>query len=84
MKKASDLKGLSYRGIGYLLYSDTSLPRLTELEVAQKVGRHLGKRVVHICSTPHLGRKDHMLQYEHLYNKDVKRQAKKLAHKFNK
>jgi len=84
MKKASDLSGLSYQGIGFLLYRDESDPRLTEAEVLKKVGRHLGRRIVQICSTSHLGHRDTLLQYEHLYNKDVKRSAKRLANKFNK
>jgi len=83
MKKANELKGLSYRGSGYLLYNDESSPRLSNLDVAKRVGGHLGKRVEHIGRTPHIGFHSHTLQYTHLYNKDVERSAKKLANKFN-
>lgn len=84
MKKASGLKGLSYQGIGYLLYRDESSPRLTEDEIIEKVAIHLERSVVFICSTSHLGYKDSVLQYEHLYDKDVRRSVRKLANKFNK
>jgi hypothetical protein len=84
MNKASDLKGLQYQGIGYLLYRDEATPRLTKDEILRKVGRHLGKRVVHICTTSHKGHRDTVLQYEHLFNKDVKRATKKLETKYNK
>ena len=84
MKKASGLNGLSYQGTGYLLYRDESNPRLTDAQVVKKVDKHLSKKVVLISSTPHVGHRDTVLQYERLYNKDIMRSAKRLAKKFNK
>jgi len=84
MKKTKGLEGLSYRGGGYLLYKDKAVPRLTSKEVVSKVRAHLGEKVIRICTTPHVGHRDTVLQYERLYNKDMKRSMKKLVKKFNK
>ena len=81
MKK--NIKGLQYRGNGFFLYTDESNPRLSDLDVAKKIGKALGKRVRHITSSPQLLFRAHVLQYEHLYEKDMERETKRLTEKYN-
>jgi len=84
MSKKTKIPGLSYRGNGFFLYTDTSTTRLTDNDVVQKIEKGLGKSVQHISSTAQVGARVHVLQYSHLYQKDMEREAKKLANKFNK
>ena len=71
------ISGLAYRGNGFFTYTDSSEDRMSELDVARKVGKSLGKRVKHICSTPYPGHIMHVLQYEHLFIKDEEREARR-------
>jgi hypothetical protein len=83
MENRTNLAGLAYRGNGFFAYQDESNPRMSDLDVARLVGKSVGKRVTHISSSPCLGHRMHVLQYSHLYKKDMEREASKLAHKFN-
>jgi hypothetical protein len=83
----SNLDNLSYRGNGFFVYDDNSNPRMNDIDIAKKVGKHLSKRVTHIAHSPYVGYIRHILQYSHLFQKDQNRlidQKKQLlADKFN-
>lgn len=82
MKKANGLPGLTYCGNGFFRYEDTNNPRLSGLDVAKRVGKFLEKRVEHIDSNSYQGKVIHVLQFSHLYKKDLERDIYKLKQKF--
>jgi hypothetical protein len=84
MKKENySLAGLTFRGEGFFTFDDISNPRMSNIEIAIKVGTHLGKRVQHISRNSYVGHTRHVLQYSYLYNKDMHRKISKLKDKFN-
>ena len=66
MDKHTTLPGLTDCGSGYMRFEDADSPRLSNLEVAKKVGGFIGRRVKHISSNHYPGRKIHVLRFEKL------------------
>ena len=71
------LEGLEYRGNGFFIYDDSSNPRLENLDVARKIGKHLSKRVTYISKSGYIGYTRHVLQYSHLNQKDAERRRRR-------
>jgi hypothetical protein len=75
--RAEEMPRLDYRGNGFFLYTDDQKPRMTDVDVARKVGGHLPKRVTHISSNHYEDKTLHVLQYSHLHKKDQERSSRK-------